>query len=855
MRRLWIILGSLAALVIGAIFALPYLVNADSFRPLLKSELEKSLRRPVELGKLSLTVFPLAIAASDVLIGEDPAFGNQRPFARAQTLAVKLDLFTLLKQQVNIESLRITNPLVELVRNAEGRWNVDSLSSKEESSSPLKLAELRIDGGRVALTTPGHPRAEYQNIDVVLRDYGLGGKSPLTVTAHMPGNGNGEVDFAGTIAGNDLAGEVTIKNCALAALETALGRPLFGKTNVDGALSGQAKITSAAKAWSAVGNLDLRSNALGNVAATFRADAANDRVWIEQLQAKVGQLDLRLNGTIDGDRLALKLVAADAPITELAKLAAGFGVAFAPGMQVTGQLGTDLTISGTTAAPTFNGHLRAARLEMRGGELKQPVSTPSLQVDFTPDQLRAAPFEVTTGKTKLSGSFSLAKYASAAPQLDASVTIPPSDLGDLIDIAQAYGAKAARGVKATGTAAVEAKVFGSLAKGAALQYRGTGSLTAATVNTPALTKSITIRAAKLRFEGDAAGVEGLDATVGGTTLTGRFATHGDNIDFALAADKLDVDEMRKFLTPSEEKSSGPSTLAGQGTLTVGTMKMDRLVLTNVRTNLTLAGGQLRFDPLVANVYGGTHTGTIVVDQRRAQPVFTLDSKLDKIDSGQLLEAVSSLKQLIGGPLSAQLNFTVTPKPNEDIIKSLEGSIGLRFSEGKLYSMNLLGELGKFAQFLKISPDKFTNFLALTGDLKFSGGVANTENLKLDLDNAQVSLAGLMNLVDQSLNLKLKTLLNRKLAEEVGGTRIGGYLTAAVTNAGGEMTIPSILTGTFSKPRFAPDTASMARLKLQSVVPALSRDPNTVIDAIKGNKEGVRGIIDIFKGKKKEPQKP
>jgi len=170
-------------------------------------------------------------------------------------------------------------------------------------------------------------------------------------------------------------------------------------------------------------------------------------------------------------------------------------------------------------------------------------------------------------------------------------------------------------------------------------------------------------------------------------------------------------------------------------------------------------------------------------------------------------------------------------------------------------MNLLGELGKFAQFLKISPDKFTNFLALTGDLKFSGGVANTENLKLDLDNAQVSLAGLMNLVDQSLNLKLKTLLNRKLAEEVGGTRIGGYLTAAVTNAGGEMTIPSILTGTFTKPRFAPDMASMARLKLQSVVPALSRDPNTVIDAIKGNKEGVRGIIDIFKGKKKEPQQP
>lgn len=854
MRRIWIILASIVALAAGVIFALPWLIHADNFRPLLKSELEKSLRRPVELGKLSLTIFPLAIAASDVTIGEDPAFGQQRPFARMQTLAVKLDLFSLLKQQVNIQSLHITNPLVELIKNSEGSWNVDSLSSKDGSSSPLKLAVLRIDGGRVALTTPGHARAEYQNIDVLLKDYGTGGKSPLQVSAHMPGTGNGEVGFVGTISGSDLAGDVTIKNCVLPAIEAAIGRSLFGKTKVDGALSGQAKITSAAKAWSAAGNVDLRSKALGNVAATFRADALNERIRVEQLQAKVGQLDLRLSGTIEADRLALSLKAADAPITELAKLAAGFGVAFAPGMQVTGQLGTDLTIGGTTAAPTFNGHLRATRLEMRGGELKQPVSTPSLQLDFTPDQLRAAPFEVTTGHTKVSGSFSLAQYASDQPRLDASVTIPPSDLGDLIDIAQAYGVKTARGVKATGKAAVEAKVFGSLAKGAALQYRGTGSLSGATVNTPALTKPITIRTAKLRFEGDAAGVEGLDATVGATTLTGRLATRGDNLDFALVADKLDVDELRKLLPLSEEKSNGPSKLAGHGTLTVGTMKMDRLLLTNVRTNLNMAGGQMRFDPLVANVYGGTHTGTIVVDQRQPQPVFTLDSKLDKIDSGQLLEAVSSLKQLIGGPLSAQMKLTVTPKPGEDIIRSLEGSIGLRFAEGQLYSMNLLGEMGKFAQFLKISPDKFTNFLALTGDFKLSGGVANTENLKVDLGNAQVSLAGLMNLVDQSLNLKLKTLLSRKLAEEVGGSRIGGYLTAAITNAGGEMTIPSLLTGTFSKPRFLPDPTAMAKLKLQSIVPAMTRDPNTVMDAIKGNKDGVRGIIDIFKGKKKDEPK-
>ncbi|MBY0503369.1 MAG: AsmA family protein [Bryobacteraceae bacterium] len=850
MRRLWIFLGLGAALLALAVLALPWLVNADSFRPLLKSELEKSLRRPVELGPLSLSVFPLAIVARDVVIGEDPAFGQARPFARAQSLAVRAGFFSVLKGNVKVDSLRITQPLVELIQDKSGRWNVDSLTSKDSSSAPLQLTELRIDGGRVALTTPGHPRAEYENIDLLLRDYGSGGKSPLSVTAHLPGKDTGDIAFTGTLAGNsDLAGELTLRDCALTAIESAAGRPLFGQAKVDGQVSGKAQVSNSAQAWSAEGNVDLRSKALGNVATVFRANAQGTLTRVEQLQMKVGQLALTLTGTIDQGRLALKLAAADAPITELAKLAAGFGVAFAPGMQVTGQAGTNLEISGTTQVPAFAGQVRVTSLEMRGGDLKQPVRTPRLVLDLTPGELHTQPFEVVTGNTKLSGSFSLADYASDRPQLDASVKIPPANLADLVDIAQAYGASAARGVKATGTAAVEAKVFGSLAKGAALQYRGTGNIQSATLSSPALTKPVTIRASKLRFEGDSAGLEGLDATIGSTTLTGRVATRADRVDFALNADQLDVNELRTLFTPSEAKGKPSQAVLG-GTLAVGTLKMDRLVLTNVRANVATADGQIRLDPLVANVYGGTHNGVIVVDQRQAQPVYTFDSKLERIDSGQLLEAVSSLKQFIAGPLSAQMKFTVSPKPNEDLIKSLDGTLGVRFTEGKLYSMNLLGELGKLAQFLKISPEKFTNFLALTGDLKLANGTANTDNLRFDLDNATVNVGGVMNLVDQSINLKLRTLLNRKLAEEVGGSRIGGYLTAAVTGANGDMTIPSLVTGTFAKPRFAPDTASIAKLKLQSVVPALTKDPNAVVDAIKGNKEGVRGLIDIFKGKKK-----
>ena len=850
MRRLYIGLGVVAVLLAGAIFALPHLIDADHFRPLLKSELEKSLRRRVELGALSLSIFPLALEAKDVVIGEDPAFFRQRPFAKAQKLAVRIDIFGLLRRQLNIDSMRVANPLIELIRDAKGRWNTDSLTARDGSSSPLQLTEVRIDHGRVALATPDHPRAEYQNIDVQLRDYGSGRPSPLSVTAHMPDN-RGALTFKGTLNGSAVAGDLAMKDCALPALEAALGRPLFGTNKADGTLSGQAKITNAAKAWSAAGNLDLRSPTHGNVTATYKLDSKADLVRVDQFDARIGHLNLRVTGTVNSGRLALRLHAADAPIGELAKLAAGFGIAFAPGMVVQGTVGADLAITGTTAAPLFDGQVRAAKLEMRGGELKQPVRTAALTLDLTPERLTARPFEVQSGSTRLNGGFSLAQYSSQRPQLEATVTVPKSSLADLVGMAQAYGLHAARGVRATGEAAVEAHISGPLAKGSALQYRGTGLMEGATIETTTLTRPVMVRSARLRFEGESVGVEALDATIGQTTLTGRIASRNDHLDFALSADKVDIDELRNLTKTSKANESSP--LSGNGTMTIGTLKMDRLILTNVRTTVTTAGKQIRLDPLTANIYGGLHTGTIVVDQRTATPTYTLNSKLERIDSAQLLEAVSSLRQLVGGPLSATANLTLSPKPNEDLMKSLDGTLGFRFTEGKIYSMNLLGEIGKLAQFLnRTAPEKYTSFLAFTGDLNLTKGVANTDNLKLDMNNATITMAGLLNLVDQTINLRMRTLLNKKLAEEVGGSRIGGYLTAAISGPAGDMTIPSLVTGTFSNPRFTPDAAAIAKLKLRSIVPGITSNPKTVIDAITGNKEGVQGLIDLFKGKKKSP---
>jgi hypothetical protein len=81
------------------------------------------------------------------------------------------------------------------------------------------------------------------------------------------------------------------------------------------------------------------------------------------------------------------------------------------------------------------------------------------------------------------------------------------------------------------------------------------------------------------------------------------------------------------------------------------------------------------------------------------------------------------------------------------------------------------------------------------------------------------------------------VLSKEFSEEAGGTNIGGYLTTALANKNGELVVPLIVTGTFEKPRFAPDLGKIAQMKLENLVPTLSNpgELTSMLGAILGKK--------------------
>jgi len=96
------ILALLVVLLLAVIIALPFLIDANQFRPKLEAEISGALNREVKVGQLRLSIFSGGVAADDISISDDPAF-SKSPFVRAKSLAVGVEMKPLIfSRQVHV---------------------------------------------------------------------------------------------------------------------------------------------------------------------------------------------------------------------------------------------------------------------------------------------------------------------------------------------------------------------------------------------------------------------------------------------------------------------------------------------------------------------------------------------------------------------------------------------------------------------------------------------------------------------------------------------------------------------------------------------------------------------------------
>ena len=866
MRKLAGVLIALVVIIVIAIFALPSLVNVNQYHDKIQAELQQKLHRDVKLGNMALKIVPFSIRVSDVQIGEDQKFATGRPFATTQDLAVSVKLMPLLRHEIAVNSVELVDPRIELVRNAAGVWNFASLQGEQAPAQPaaqqkpagkqppskpspapeapanqpaenkpaqaFSLAELKITNGQVAITDQQkhQSRAVYDHIDLTLKDYEAGKPFDISLAAHLPGQGDQYVKFDGTAGPlNDqnsmathLDGRLKLNQVSLGGVEKFLNSPQLAQ--YDAIASGDASVRNDNGDMNSTGNLELNNVRVKGIEIGYPIKAdfnisdnlSTDVIKIAKLNVNLGPTPISLTGEVNTHptpaQLNVQLKANNASITELAKLAGAFGVAFNPGMQAAGTLNTDIHATGAADQPAVNGNLSASNLVISGKDIPQPVKVPAITLALTPTTVKSNDFTAQSGSTTLNGNFAMTNYTAPNSTLDATIRTNGANVGELINIAKAYGVSAVEGMSGSGSLSLNARVQGPMKQPDRLVYSGTGALQNATINTPNFTKPLLIKNANLRFAQNSAVLDNLQASLGSTTATGSATVQNfaaPQIQFNLNADKLNITELQQITAGNTKKAeldhfalipaanaqarpaaSGISQLAGKGVLGVGTIIFDQLVLSNFKSNLAFSGN-----------------------------------------------------------------------PAGNLMRTLNGDINFNTGNGKFQGIDLLHELSAIGKFSQSQPSQgFTNIVKLGGLINIKNGVANTNNLEAVIDGGTLGAQGMVDLVSEALNMHVNAVLGKDLSQKVGGTGIGGFMNTALANRNGELVIPVIVTGSVNRPLIAPDLQKLAQMKLNNLLPT-SGNPAALtsgITGILGNKGGqqgnaVQGLLGALGGKQPQQQ--
>lgn len=161
-RKRWY--GSLVLWVVFFVLLIAALVppwiNVGRYRARVVDSISRALGRNVSASGISMRLLPRpGLVLSGFIVADDPAYGAE-PMLRAEAVAAYIRLSSLWRGRLEIGTLELDNPSLNLVRGPDGHWNVEELIERtsQVSSAPTtaKRPEVRprfpyieATGGRI----------------------------------------------------------------------------------------------------------------------------------------------------------------------------------------------------------------------------------------------------------------------------------------------------------------------------------------------------------------------------------------------------------------------------------------------------------------------------------------------------------------------------------------------------------------------------------------------------------------------------------------------------------------------------------------------------------------------------------
>ncbi len=390
MKRILKVVAIIVAILIVLLIAIPFFIDANTFKPKLESELTDVLGRQVTVGNISLSIFSGGVSADNIAIADDPQY-SKSPFVQAKSLKVGVEMIPLIfSRTINITELTLNDPQISLVKSPNGdKWNFSSLGTKtgtaesqpapsnepatkasptgektkpaptnpQESPAPtnapsaehpnLSVAKLNVNNGKltVSQTNSTMPQRVYDKVNITVKNFSFTSSFPFDMTADLPSGGTMKLTGdAGPInVGNaeqtPVNAKLNVQNMNLATsgfIDPAAG--IAGTATLDGTVKSdghEAKVDGTVK----VSGLKVvakgaPANQPVDVKFAIEHNLEKETGTISQCDVIMGKAVAHLTGTYDAHgkvtSVNLKLNGPNMPVDDLEAMLPAVGVILPP---------------------------------------------------------------------------------------------------------------------------------------------------------------------------------------------------------------------------------------------------------------------------------------------------------------------------------------------------------------------------------------------------------------------------------------------------------------------------------------------------------------------------------------------
>ncbi|HUZ46912.1 MAG TPA: AsmA family protein [Terriglobia bacterium] len=731
-------------LVLISAWVVPSFFNADRYRPLLTTALEKALHRRITFGHIALHLFPQpGFTIDSVIVGEAPPFGLE-PFARVESIDCELLWRSVWQSGLKFGTLELYHPSINLVRNAAGEWNIENLL--------LNSGIARASGARGSRAAPPPPlriEAEDARFNFKLRQ----DKKPFAIvdaTADM------HLDFASRsirfkLTGDPVRTDLELPTPGMVVLAgtwrpaQAAGNTLNATLQTQGALLYDwiPLLTGYNPGvYGVMGSSIHLTGTLRRIAFDGNAQLSQLHRW-EQLPLS-NDLPCRLHfqGLFDRDqrKLALKtfhlaFASSEASVNgSIDKLTSipdfDLVVAFKKsrvadllrlgrrvlgrrfGWDVTGSVDGKVGIQGAWAKRRYQGALEVRDLRLHTTSGVFPVSRVAVQIGggrvrLSPVKVRLAPDVevVAEGTLRDISPAGGRRRLAVKPHYDFTVYSHTIGLADLLKLGRAFGLSEASNFTADGAGTFTLHATGWAWPLSKPNITARATIRSARLMIPGLTEPLNIPRARIQIYGKQIIVNPVVAVMGTSVFSGWLMHGGPSREpwnFRLSADKLSIDQGAQWFAATQssgadsffERLSGISGLLGssrpaysvfsrlsaQGHFASSVVNYRLLRIRNFQADIQILHRSIRVSDATFEAGAGRGKGKMLVDLGQSPARISAEASTDGTRLQTLTPYLPATLAKLRGFYSASGHFTARGITHAAIMRSLQGEARIKFQD-------------------------------------------------------------------------------------------------------------------------------------------------------------------------------